>query len=44
MNSCPGLGEIITGFKVSMTRDFGWFKKDHLVDSVININNMHPKD
>ena len=36
MNSCPGMGEILYGFKVSLTRDFGWFKKDH-VDKVINI-------
>ena len=37
MNSCPGMGEILHGFKVSLTRDFGWFKKDHHVDKVINI-------
>ena len=36
MNSCPGMGEILYGFKVSLTRDFGWFKKekDHQDDDI----------
>ena len=36
MNSCPGMGEILHGFKVSLTRDFGWFKKEKDQDDDIS--------
>ena len=27
-----------------MTRDFGWFKKDHHIGRVVNIKRVHPED